>query len=698
MSGEGDSSGVNGEELPHGDFVPCALTIFALGFGIPYVVLGAGAGAIRIAATLTATLLVAFLLAYRDVLCGCHRRSGVQSKVVPADAGADTTVSADAVTKIDDTGSDITERRSSSDTDRSDTETDAVYPWPAHTPPVIYPTHGPTPEYVAHCDAVARYLEHALLATPDEGRRDDLLQLLQEKYGLQYTTCGQGSLSWAPTRRNSLFGGTRRASATAVCAPKAVTEPAKMLRSLAMRYPASADPLGRGPFEWAPHKAPLRAGGAAALDAALPSWADRTTSAADSALFSSLGVWISPYAVPFLRLCALAFALLGLALLSGGGWSTFPLTIVVCCVVPVTWFTTAQLLRAGRRPLAVRCFAAGCKLTALLYVAEATLITYGRAWVYGRAHAHPVLEYGWQYSANAVLAAAANFVGAALAAQPGRSFHILFLAAPTTYLLRACVFATNHLRFHGLVAQNLACAATCYGLGAFLWPRRQRALALARYLGVVDAARYDAAFLQLLERQAGFRKELGALRGAWNQAMDGAVVRARLQLGAKGLGELFEQADLLNDLLQAKCHSLCAPLGGRLHACDVKGEARAMQKLHRTYGGQWRQLNDLCRASMVFDTLGQMTACLRAIAADDELLLVRTGAHKMRLREDFDAAALSGGYRDVQLTVVLSSPEARARGAHEHLAEVQLHLSAFVDLKSEGGHRSYVTRRNLKGE
>ena len=42
--------------------------------------------------------------------------------------------------------------------------------------------------------------------------------------------------------------------------------------------------------------------------------------------------------------------------------------------------------------------------------------------------------------------------------------------------------------------------------------------------------------------------------------------------------------------------------------------------------------------------------------------------------------------------------KARARGVHEHLAEVQLHLRAFAALKSEGGHKAYVTCRNLKGQ
>ena len=123
-----------------------------------------------------------------------------------------------------------------------------------------------------------------------------------------------------------------------------------------------------------------------------------------------------------------------------------------------------------------------------------------------------------------------------------------------------------------------------------------------------------------------------------------------------------------------------------------------MQKVFRTYGGDWRRLSDLCRASLLFRAPAQMAACLDALAADDQLLLLRTGPGKMRLREDFDASAHTGGYRDVQLSVALNTRETRARGVHNHLAEVQLHLAPIAALKSDGGHKSYVTRRNLRGQ
>ena len=159
-----------------------------------------------------------------------------------------------------------------------------------------------------------------------------------------------------------------------------------------------------------------------------------------------------------------------------------------------------------------------------------------------------------------------------------------------------------------------------------------------------------------------------------------------------------KQADELNDLLAVKLYDICEAHGGEFHASMVKGEARALQKVFRSYDGNWRKLCDLCRASLVFDSISKMEACLLAIGDDGDLDVVRAHESKMRLRESFNAAEESGGYRDIQLCVRLSSSEACARKVHKHLAEVQLHYAPIIDLKSDGGHGNYVLRRNLRGQ
>ena len=114
------------------------------------------------------------------------------------------------------------------------------------------------------------------------------------------------------------------------------------------------------------------------------------------------------------------------------------------------------------------------------------------------------------------------------------------------------------------------------------------------------------------------------------------------------LGDLYFEADQLNDMLQRKLAALVAGLGHH-HGSTVKAEARALQKVFRSYGGDWRRLTDLVRASLVFDDLASMAAFLRRAAADTDLSIVPTHDGKMRLQD----CPAPGGYRDVQLSVRL---------------------------------------------
>lgn len=79
-----------------------------------------------------------------------------------------------------------------------------------------------------------------------------------------------------------------------------------------------------------------------------------------------------------------------------------------------------------------------------------------------------------------------------------------------------------------------------------------------------------------------------------------------------------------------------------------------------------------------------------------EVRVLRSSKAKMRLRRDFDAAA-TAGYRDVQISARLHTPAARRLGVHDHTVEIQLHLEAFIQLKSGGGHKLYVQCRNRRG-
>ena len=178
---------------------------------------------------------------------------------------------------------------------------------------------------------------------------------------------------------------------------------------------------------------------------------------------------------------------------------------------------------------------------------------------------------------------------------------------------------------------------------------------------------------------------------------DAAVYAPKRQEDASTLNTLFLHADDLNDLLGHRLFELARIHGGDFSPAETKKTNRALQKVFRSYGGDWRKLCDLCRASIMFTDVDQMAACLRAIGDYPEIQVIKAADEKMRLRDDYDSKQ-SGGYRDVQLCVRLDNAHTRAKGLHTHLAEVQLHLKEMMDIKKGGGgHKNYIRARNLKG-
>ena len=86
---------------------------------------------------------------------------------------------------------------------------------------------------------------------------------------------------------------------------------------------------------------------------------------------------------------------------------------------------------------------------------------------------------------------------------------------------------------------------------------------------------------------------------------------------------------------------------------------------------------DVCRQSIVFDSVSDITDCLRAIREDDSVVVVRV---KNRLNPGFDATD-SGGYRDVNLNLCIDVPATRRLAVHAHVCELQLILKDFALLK-----------------
>ena len=89
------------------------------------------------------------------------------------------------------------------------------------------------------------------------------------------------------------------------------------------------------------------------------------------------------------------------------------------------------------------------------------------------------------------------------------------------------------------------------------------------------------------------------------------------------------------------------------------------------------RLMDLCRQSIVFDSLSCLASCLRVITNDPDTAVVRV---KNRFDPSYKSA-ISGGYRDVVLNLRIFNSRTAALGVDCHICELQLLHRQFAELK-----------------
>jgi len=126
----------------------------------------------------------------------------------------------------------------------------------------------------------------------------------------------------------------------------------------------------------------------------------------------------------------------------------------------------------------------------------------------------------------------------------------------------------------------------------------------------------------------------------------------------------------------------------------IKKGKRAIEKLLRSHKGDVSLLVDVCRQSIMFDSATQLLRCLRAIAADKDVVIERV---KNRLHPDYNTK-ISAGYRDCLVNLRIVTDATCRMGIEGHVCEVQLILRKYWELKSEEGHKRYVVFRNFRGE
>jgi len=198
---------------------------------------------------------------------------------------------------------------------------------------------------------------------------------------------------------------------------------------------------------------------------------------------------------------------------------------------------------------------------------------------------------------------------------------------------------------------------------------------------------------------------------------------SRVDYGSRvmSLDQLFAQATGLDPILRTKVQQWALASKGYFRGPDLEGKPsfvlwqdavaspemqrsirwgklksvrRSVEKLLRSYTEDVSRLLDVCRQSIVFDTIADIAKCLEAILSDPEIQVVR-----LRNRQDpsYDSMQ-SAGYRDVSLNIRISTPESAGLGLDTHVCEVLLLVRDFAELKNLAGHKRYISFRNRRGE
>jgi hypothetical protein len=88
-------------------------------------------------------------------------------------------------------------------------------------------------------------------------------------------------------------------------------------------------------------------------------------------------------------------------------------------------------------------------------------------------------------------------------------------------------------------------------------------------------------------------------------------------------------------------------------------------------------LLDICRQSIYFKSIKDVTACLEAMSSDPDVVICRI---KNRFDQEVQSEA-SAGYRNLAVNLRLDTTETRAVAVETHVCEVQLLLLRIAAIK-----------------
>jgi hypothetical protein len=158
-----------------------------------------------------------------------------------------------------------------------------------------------------------------------------------------------------------------------------------------------------------------------------------------------------------------------------------------------------------------------------------------------------------------------------------------------------------------------------------------------------------------------------------------------------GLDKLLG-CEVVNRILsEEEVHELVAKPGCLLMLAPIKGAERSAEKVRTSFGGDWRKLIDVARATIALDSMDDLQNLTKVLGAKFAAHGTREKAshiHLAKKPKDRFANPTDVGYRDMVLNLRMPS------GA---VVELQLHLKSMVRAKS-AGHKHYETMRKIEAD
>jgi hypothetical protein len=142
------------------------------------------------------------------------------------------------------------------------------------------------------------------------------------------------------------------------------------------------------------------------------------------------------------------------------------------------------------------------------------------------------------------------------------------------------------------------------------------------------------------------------------------------------LNELYAQAAIAKQDLDALTTKLAADSGGKAELAPLKGRDRAEKKIRNDYYGDASRITDLARSSVVFKTMKEVRAALAEVQSTQRTI---------RIKNRFDQ--VSTGYRDILINLQMPNG---------HIVEMQIHLEAIITVKQGLGHQLYVQEDSIR--